>query len=334
MSLSERETIRARLVRINAMGGLGYEAHDVIRDTIAHLDAEGAQTRTDVEPMALPYTIRRLLETLSEAHFSGDVCRVERNPLHDGGAYLEEVRFREMSPGDGEGFAELLRALAKDADAILDNHAPYPPPTDAPGMSREAVEKVLADYFGLRPYAEMAADRADLRGKIRDGYDVNEPTKSDLADAADAILALASLGGEQEAVRGVDLDAIYGAAMGVLRDIANDMPGVRAVHKRTVMRERARQVLKGYASPVRGAGEELPEHAHNAGMQAIRKSLEMHDGEVHIRGDAPDRVYEAIVSGLALSVGGGKEENGLSQSQPCGDAQERSNQPQHSDGEG
>jgi hypothetical protein len=34
-----------------------------------------------------------------------------------------------------------------------------------------------------------------------------------------------------------------GLLMGALRDIANDMPGVRAVHKRTAMRERAEAVL-------------------------------------------------------------------------------------------
>jgi hypothetical protein len=34
-----------------------------------------------------------------------------------------------------------------------------------------------------------------------------------------------------------------GLLIGALRDIANDMPGVRAVHKRTEMRLRAERVL-------------------------------------------------------------------------------------------
>ena len=35
-----------------------------------------------------------------------------------------------------------------------------------------------------------------------------------------------------------------GVLIGALRDIANDMPGVRAVHKRTAMRERALAALR------------------------------------------------------------------------------------------
>jgi hypothetical protein len=36
----------------------------------------------------------------------------------------------------------------------------------------------------------------------------------------------------------------HGLALGALRDIANDMPGVRAAHKRTAMRQRAEQTLR------------------------------------------------------------------------------------------
>lgn len=73
-----------------------------------------------------------------------------------------------------------------------------PPPIREPEISREALIKVLADHFGFRPYEQMAEDKSDLRGKVRDGYDVNEPTKSDLAEATDAILNLAPVGGRGE----------------------------------------------------------------------------------------------------------------------------------------
>lgn len=64
-------------------------------------------------------------------------------------------------------------------------------PIREPEISRTELIKLLADHFGFRPYEQMAEDKSDLRGKIRDGYDVNEPTKSDLAEVADAILNLA-----------------------------------------------------------------------------------------------------------------------------------------------
>ncbi len=64
-------------------------------------------------------------------------------------------------------------------------------PIREPEISRTELIKLLADRFGFRPHEQMAEDKSDLRGKIRDGYDVNEPTKSDLAEVADAILNLA-----------------------------------------------------------------------------------------------------------------------------------------------
>lgn len=71
-------------------------------------------------------------------------------------------------------------------------------PIREPEISRTELIKLLADRFGFRPYEQMAEDKSDLRGKIRDGYDVNEPTKSDLAEVADAILNLAPVGGRGE----------------------------------------------------------------------------------------------------------------------------------------
>ncbi|WP_223673049.1 hypothetical protein, partial [Proteus terrae] len=52
----------------------------------------------------------------------------------------------------------------------------------------------------------MASDRSDLRGKIRDGYDydINEPTRSDLSETADAILNLAPVGGRGEGWRPIE----------------------------------------------------------------------------------------------------------------------------------
>jgi hypothetical protein len=66
-------------------------------------------------------------------------------------------------------------------------------PIREPEISREALIKLLADHFGFRPYEQMAEDKSDLRGKIRDGYDydINEPTRSHLSETADAILNLA-----------------------------------------------------------------------------------------------------------------------------------------------
>ncbi len=77
-------------------------------------------------------------------------------------------------------------------------------PIREPEISREALIKVLADHFGFRPYEQMAEDKSDLRGKVRDGYDVNEPTKSDLAEVADAILNLAPVGGRGEGWRPIE----------------------------------------------------------------------------------------------------------------------------------
>lgn len=95
------------------------------------------------------------------------------------GGWLRAVAFEAPSRARvNAGFARNVQPL-------------YASPIREPKISREALIKVLADHFGFRPYEQMAEDKSDLRGKVRDGYDVNEPTKSDLAEVADAILNLA-----------------------------------------------------------------------------------------------------------------------------------------------
>lgn len=72
----------------------------------AGLLAEGAQTRTDVEPMALPYTIRRLLETLSEAHFAEPTDNGHDRAQH-GVEVMEHIEAEILAlfepPAEGEG---------------------------------------------------------------------------------------------------------------------------------------------------------------------------------------------------------------------------------------
>lgn len=53
----------------------------------------------------------------------------------------------------------------------------------------ERVARAIADYVAFRPWEHMADDRSDLRGKIKDGFDVNEPTKNDCMEAARAAIA-------------------------------------------------------------------------------------------------------------------------------------------------
>lgn len=201
-------------------------------DLRALLDAARAEQKEDAEPVAV-------LDGKGWVYFGPDVG-IEYAPEHpvDSGETPDatDVRrstyFEDWLVGENQKLDGKVRELA----------VAHPPRAEQPVMSREAVARVVdPDVWKQVDGGEVSASALDVQLSLQ---------------KADAILALASPGGEQEAVRGVDLDAIYGAAMGVLRDIANDMPGVRAVHKRTVMRERARQVLKGYASPVRGAGEE------------------------------------------------------------------------------
>ncbi len=52
----------------------------------------------------------------------------------------------------------------------------------------EAAAITIAGYVGWREWSSMAEDRADLRAKVRDGFDVNEPTKWDCREAATAVL--------------------------------------------------------------------------------------------------------------------------------------------------
>ena len=52
----------------------------------------------------------------------------------------------------------------------------------------ERAARAISIHVAYRPWDEMAKDRSDLRAKIRDGYDVNEPTQSDCIDAAHEML--------------------------------------------------------------------------------------------------------------------------------------------------
>ncbi len=67
------------------------------------------------------------------------------------------------------------------------------PETDGLVTLRERVRERLAEIIAApvahRNWTDMAEDRADLRLRVREGdYDINEPTKDDCRDAADAIL--------------------------------------------------------------------------------------------------------------------------------------------------
>lgn len=66
-----------------------------------------------------------------------------------------------------------------------------------PGDIREAAALELAKHFGENSWGTMANDRAALRGLARTSpanYDINEPTREDCYDAADAVLALRTQG--------------------------------------------------------------------------------------------------------------------------------------------
>lgn len=104
----------------------------------------------------------------------------------------------------GERLTELHAALLDAAPASAPPASAYASPIREPEISRTDLIKLLADHFGFRPYEQMAEDKSDLRGKVRDGYDVNEPTKSDLAEVADAILNLAPVGGRGEGWRPIE----------------------------------------------------------------------------------------------------------------------------------
>jgi hypothetical protein len=63
--------------------------------------------------------------------------------------------------------------------------------TGIPAAKRvEAAARTIAGYLGWREWDAMAEDRADLRAKVRYGYDVNEPTRWDCREAATAVPAL------------------------------------------------------------------------------------------------------------------------------------------------
>ena len=46
------------------------------------------------------------------------------------------------------------------------------------------IARIIAGYVAHREWDEMAEDRFDLRSRLRDGFDINEPTRSDCREAA------------------------------------------------------------------------------------------------------------------------------------------------------
>lgn len=140
----------------------------------ALLDAARTEGRGEGQPVAWAYEYTN--------HLKGD-----RAP----GGWLRAVAFEAPTRARvNAGFARNVQPL-------------YASPIREPEISRTDLIKLLADHFGFRPYEQMAEDKSDLRGKIRDGYDydINEPTRSHLSETADAILNLAPVGGRGEGWR-------------------------------------------------------------------------------------------------------------------------------------
>ena len=52
----------------------------------------------------------------------------------------------------------------------------------------ERVARAMSGYVGHRDWGLMAADKSDLRSRIKDGYDVNEPTQDDMMECARAAI--------------------------------------------------------------------------------------------------------------------------------------------------
>lgn len=84
----------------------------------------------------------------------------------------------------------------------------------------------------------------------------------------------------------------FGVALGALRDIANDMPGVRAVHKRTEMRKRAKETLSELCASPESPG--VPQEDPKTALASSPKSDGWGDigtGEVECHGlDTAGRV--------------------------------------------
>lgn len=99
----------------------------------------------------------------------------------------------------------------------------------------ERVARAMAGYVGHRDWGLMAVDRSDLRSRIKDGYDVNEPTQGDMMEAARAAI---------EALRDLPEDVIA-AGERAAWDNHNHMPAIRAMPRAvaamidTIIRESA-----------------------------------------------------------------------------------------------
>ena len=52
----------------------------------------------------------------------------------------------------------------------------------------ERVARAMVGFVGHRDWGLMAVDRSDLRSRIKDGYDVNEPTQDDMMECARAAI--------------------------------------------------------------------------------------------------------------------------------------------------
>lgn len=98
---------------------------------------------------------------------------------------------------------------------------------------REKIARAIADFVGHHPWPVMAQHRADLRDKVRSGfdYDVNEPTQNDCLEAADAVL---------EALREPGLPAQEAGAMAIINGRRECFSPARALEVWTAMIDHAR----------------------------------------------------------------------------------------------
>jgi len=84
---------------------------------------------------------------------------------------------RNANQDAGADYAENLGHALRIAAAVLDEEA------------AKRMVAILAAHFASRPLESLAKHKADLRVKIMDGYDINEPTLADIEETAQAVLS-------------------------------------------------------------------------------------------------------------------------------------------------
>ena len=81
-------------------------------------------TMTETEETVLDLeALKTVLTWLDALNTGGQACYVVQTPLDAPAAYLEQVRFEELQPGDGEALADAINTVAKQADDIADRLA-------------------------------------------------------------------------------------------------------------------------------------------------------------------------------------------------------------------